>query len=214
MTCCDNGGLTDVFTEDVSQKDADRYRRRGLPPRGRRLIAAIEASTTLAGSSTLEIGLGAGGVTIEMLKRGAARAVGVDAVPAQLGAARKLAADMKVADRIELVLGDFTGTSDLVADADVVVMDRVVCCYADWRTLLGAAAAHAQSAIALTYPRDVWWMKLVARSMNIWWRLKKSEFRFRVHPVHEMHALLVAQGFAPRVHARYFAWEIMAAPRA
>ena len=215
MSCCDrNSGLADVFTEDVSRKDADRYRKRGLPPRAQRLVAAIESSTTLAGSTLLEIGLGAGAVTIELLKHGAAHAVGVDAVPAQLAAARSLASDMKVADRVDFVLADFTGTGDLVQSADIVIMDRVVCCYPDWRTLLGAAASRAQAAIALTYPRDVWWMRLVARSMNVWWRLLRSEFRFHVHPVHEMHALLEAQGLTPRVHARYFAWEVMAARRA
>jgi SAM-dependent methyltransferase len=214
MSCCERkGGFADVFTDDSAKKDADRYRRRGLPPRAQRLVAAIEATTPLEGSSLLEIGVGAGAVTIELLKRGAARAVGVDAVAAQLAAARSLATDMNVADRLEFVLGDFTATADLVQNADVVILDRVVCCYPDWRTLLGAAASRAQSAIALTYPRDVWWMRLVARSMNLWWRLLRSEFRFHVHPVHELHALVASQGLTPRVHARYFAWEVMAARR-
>jgi SAM-dependent methyltransferase len=215
MSCCErNSGFTDVFTDDSAKKDADRYRLRGLPPRAQRLVAAIETTTALEGRTLLEIGVGAGAVTVELLKLGAGHAVAVDAVPAQLAAARSLAADMNVSDRVEFVLGDFTGTGDLVQNADVVIMDRVVCCYPDWRTLLGAAASRAQVAIALTYPRDVWWMRLVARSMNVWWRLLRSEFRFHVHPVHEMHVLLEAQGLTPRVHARYFAWEVMAARRA
>lgn len=214
MSCCKSNGLADVFTDQVSQKDADRYRRKGLPPRARALVAAIESNGSLAGSRILEIGVGAGALTIEMLRRGAARATGVDAVPAQLAAARALAADMKVADRLEFVLGDFTANSEMVDGADIVILDRVVCCYEDWRTLLGAAATHARAAIALTYPRDVWWMKLVAGSMNVWWRIMRSEFRFRVHPTHEMHALLATHGLNARVHRRYFAWEIMTARRA
>ncbi|MGQ0814870.1 MAG: methyltransferase domain-containing protein [Gemmatimonadota bacterium] len=211
MNCCDHG-LTDVFTEDAARKDANRYRKRGLPRRARKLIKAIEAAEPLANKTTLEVGVGAGGVTVEMLRRGAAHAVGVDAVAEQLAAARSLATDFGVANQLELIHREFTDGSG-VQQADVVVMDRVVCCYADWQSLLGAAAARANSLIALTYPRDVWWLKLFARVVNLWWLIVRSEFRFRVHSVSAMHALLAARGFAIGTASHYLGWEIITARR-
>lgn len=209
MSCC-NHGLNDVFTDDVSRKDADSYRRSGLPARAKKLLKAIGA---LENRTTLEVGLGAGAVTVEMLRRGAARATGVDAVANQLAAARSLATEFGVGDRAGFVLGDFAASDD-VPSADVVVLDRVVCCYEDWRLLLDTAARHAHAKVALTYPRDTWWMRGVARLMNVWWRLKRSDFRFRVHPVAEMHAHLRAAGLQPTVADHHVGWEVLIAARA
>jgi predicted RNA methylase len=207
MSCCNNG-LADVFTEETSRKDADRYRRKGLPPRARKLLRAIGS---LKDRTTLEIGVGAGGVTVEMLRRGAAHGTGVDAIPGQLAAARALAADFEVAGRAEFVLGDFTERD--VANADIVVMDRVICCYPDWRALLAAAAARADQTLAMTYPRDVWFMQVVSWGMRLFWMLKRSEFRFRVHPIDQMHAFLKDEGFTLSPTSRYFGWEILVAQR-
>ncbi|MGQ0560403.1 MAG: class I SAM-dependent methyltransferase [Gemmatimonadota bacterium] len=211
MNCC-NHGLSDVFTEDVSRKDADRYRKRGLPRRARKLVKAIERAHPLANTTTLEIGVGAGAVTVELLRRGAARAVGVDAVEAQLEAARRLARDFAVADRLEFLHAEFTPDSD-VGSADVVIMDRVICCYADWQSLLTAAATRARTVVAMTYPRDVWWMKAVARCMNLWWLILRSEFRFRVHPAAGMQRLLEEAGLKPSLAGRYWGWEVLTARR-
>lgn len=212
MDCCTNRGLDETFTAKVSRKEANRYRRKGLPARARKLIAALESRTALKDKTTLEIGVGAGGVTVEMLRRGAAHATGVDAVAAQLAAARALAADFDVANRAEFILSDFTTRTD-VPSADVVVMDRVVCCYSDWRSLLDSAAQHANDVLAITYPRDTWWMRFVGRMMNLSRWLIRSEFRFYIHSPQRMHALLGTRGLQPRVMGRYWAWEIAVAQR-
>lgn len=207
MTCCNNG-LADVFTEAASRKDADRYRRKGLPARARKLLAAVGA---LKDRTTLEIGVGAGGVTVEMLRRGAAHAVGVDAIPGQLQAARRLATEFGVVDRADFVLGDFTERD--VDNADVVVLDRVICCYPEWRALLTSAASRAQMTVAMTYPRDVAFMRFATAAMNVFWKLRRSAFRFHVHPIDEMHALLKMHGFRLDVPSAHLGWEILVARR-
>jgi magnesium-protoporphyrin O-methyltransferase len=212
MKCCD-AQLSDVFSDDVSRKDADRYRRRGVPRRARKLIAAIESIVSLRGRRTLEIGVGVGAVTIELLRRGAASATGVDAVASQLEHARALAAEKGVADRLELVQSDFTATTQ-IAKADLVVLDRVVCCYPDWHGLLGAAAAHADVGLALTYPRDVWWVRAVWWLGGLWLKFAHDGFRLYIHPPQQMHALLATRGFTPRVVGHYYMWEIAIASRA
>ena len=209
MSCC---GLNDVFTDKVSRREAERYRKHGLPKRARRLLTSIERALPLPDRRTLEIGVGAGAFTVELLRHGAAHAVGVDAVAAQLAAARTLAAESGVADRAEFVLGDFTQIG-AQSNADIVVLDRVVCCYPDWQTLLTAAAARADMLIAMTYPRDRWPLHTFAVSANLWLRLTRSDFRFHVHPVAAMHALLRAQGFTPNVTGHFFGWELLIATR-
>ena len=211
MSCCTNG-LTEMFSEDVSRSDADHYRKHGLPKRARKLLSAIEATTSLAGKRTLEIGVGVGAVSIEMLRRGAASATGVDAVASQLEQARLLAAEKGVADRLDLVLSEFTQTTQ-VAQADVVVLDRVVCCYPDWQALLAGAASHARIGVALTYPRAVWWVRILWWIADMWARFTRDGFRLFIHSPRQMHALLARSGFKPRVVGHYYWWEIAIAAR-
>ena len=212
MSCCTNG-LSEMFNEDVSRSDADAYRKHGLPKRARKLLAAIRSATPLAGKQTLEIGVGVGAVSIEMLRQGAAAAVGVDAVASQLEQARILAQEKGVAERLELVLSDFTQTTQ-VPEADVVVLDRVVCCYPDWQGLLTGAAEHARVAVALTYPRAVWWVKVLWWIADLWAKYTRDGFRLFIHSPQRMQELLAAQGFLPKVVGHYYWWEIAIAARA
>jgi hypothetical protein len=80
--------------------------------------------------------------------------------------------------------------------ADVVTLDRVVCCYPDFRRLLKAAAEHSQRALAFTYPRETWYLRVGLKVINLFQRLRKDPFRVFLHPVAEMHSLLQREGLA------------------
>jgi SAM-dependent methyltransferase len=209
LSCC-NSGLNEIFTDANARKDAKRYRRRGLPARARKLVRAIESATQLSDKSTLEIGVGAGALTVELLRRGAAKATGVDAVPAQLAAARALANEYHVGERMQLIEADFAQTPSVEA-ADIVVLDRVVCCYSDWSSLLSAAAVRTRAVLVMSYPRDVWWMHATERAFNGWRGMLRSDFRFHVHSAERMHKLLDMYNLTPTVATRHFGWEILVA---
>ena len=211
MSC--NCGLNEVFTERVSRHDARKFRRRGLDPRARKLVRALQRYIDLTGRSTLEIGIGTGGLTVELLRRGVARAVGVDAIANQLTYARQLAQEFGVADKLELQQGDFTSISQNVGNADVVLLDRVVCCYPDWRTLLDAAATRARVAVAMTYPRQSWYNRIWIYGANCGMTILRRTFRLHLHPPAAMHDLLRERGFKPQVVGHRVAWELLVARR-
>lgn len=211
MAC--NCGLQEIFTDRVSRHDAHKYERRGLDVRARRLLRGLERKVGLKDRTTLEIGLGTGGFTIEMLKRGAASAVGVDAVAGQLEQARRLAEAQGVADRLQLTNADMTEISEQVSPADVVVLDRVICCYPDWHGLLDAAASHARAAMALSYPRDAWYTRFWVASANIGMRLLRRSFRLYLHSPAALQQLLRAKGFSPQVIGHRAMWELLIATR-
>src|ERR1041385_1488639 len=56
--------------------------------------------------------------------------------------------------RIEWVEGDFVAVAATVPSADLVALDRVVCCYPAYAPLLEQAAAHSRRLLAMSYPRD------------------------------------------------------------
>jgi SAM-dependent methyltransferase len=212
MAC--NCGLNEIFTDDVSKRDARKYRRRGLDARARRMLHALERHIDLKGRTTLEIGIGTGGFTVELLRRGAAAAIGVDALSNQLAQARLLANEAGFGERLELKHGDFTEVATEVAAADVVVLDRVVCCYPDWQGLLSNAVAHARTAVVMSYPRASWYNRIWIASANLTMRVLRRTFRLHLHAPAAMQELLRRQGFAPSVVGHRLAWELLVATRA
>src|SRR5205085_11262284 len=99
-----------------------------------------------------------------------------------------LAQEFNVGERVEFVVGDFTEVQ--TPDADIVVMDRVICCYPEWRALLDKASDSCTGALIMTYPRESNVMRGVHALMDVWWIIVRSKFRFYVHPIAEMRALL------------------------
>jgi magnesium-protoporphyrin O-methyltransferase len=210
--CCPATVYGEIFGARQSRHEARRFRRRGLDRRARQLLSALAAAVPLEGATSLEVGAGVGGFSLTLLERGVTHATTVDASPAATMVARELAEERGVGERIKIEVGDFA-VRGAEAVYDVVILDRVVCCYPDWRALLAPAAGEALGALALTYPRDLWYMRwfrrLVAASMFV----LRKEFRFYIHPPDEMRELLKGQGLQPRVVGRVGPWELVVAVR-
>lgn len=213
MACaCGPAGVDEIFSDKLARRELRRYRKSGLPPRARQLLEALETSAGIPGHDVLEIGAGIGDLSLELLERGATRALLVDAAPAFVEAARKLASERGVTDRVEVVQGDFAALGG-IQPRDLVVLDRVVCCYPDGPALLAAAAAATRTALTLSYPRDAWWSRLFVRATNFGQRLMRRSFRVFIHPPAALHATLRAAGLDPREAGRQGPWVLVVAPR-
>jgi magnesium-protoporphyrin O-methyltransferase len=101
---------------------------------------------------------------------------------------------------------DFHALAPTTPPADVVTLDRVVCCDADYARLLGAAADHAQRLLAFTYPHDRWYTRLAVATLNARWRLRGRPFRAYVHPPEAMIAVLEARGLRRRWAGGTWIW--------
>jgi hypothetical protein len=155
----------------------------------------------------LEIGGGVGEIHLELLRRGAERAVSLELSPAFDADAARLAGEAGVQDRVERRLHDIAVDPGAIAPADVVVLHRVVCCYPDYERLLGAAAAHAGRALVFSHPRRNLVSRLVVGAENLGFRLMRREFRVFAHPPEAMLAVLREHGMAARFAGRGLAWE-------
>ena len=92
------------------------------------------------------------------------------------------------------ILGDFARIAATLPDADVVTLDRVVCCYPDSEALLRGAADRTHRLLAFTYPRDRWYVRTLFAFENFWLWLLGKRFRAFVHPPRRMGAVLEAAG--------------------
>jgi magnesium-protoporphyrin O-methyltransferase len=95
-----------------------------------------------------------------------------------------------------------------VPGADVVTLDRVVCCYPAYRPLVEQAAEHSRRFAALVYPRDRWFVRLFLRLENLWLRLRGSEFRAFVHSPTAIDEVLRSSGFSAAGRDDTLAWEV------
>jgi hypothetical protein len=73
---------------------------------------------------------------------------------------------------------------------------------------LKAAAGHSTNALALTYPRETWYMRIGLSLINFLQRLWRDPFRVFLHPVAEMDALLKREGLERIFLRRLFVWEM------
>src|SRR5436190_21023723 len=147
--CCQ---ITDnTFGEEEAKANLKDYRRRG-PAKQTRLILEAVRSLGLKDASLLDVGGGIGTIHHELLKDIVREATHVDASSAYLKVATSEAKRLGHSEQVKFIHADFTEVAADLPQVDVVTLDRVVCCYPDFRRLLKSAAAKSRTAIALTYP--------------------------------------------------------------
>lgn len=209
MECCavTVNGLDKFFGPWFAKLDTASYTRNGLTQRARYLIDFFKKDG-LAGSTVLEVGCGVGALTLEIVKAGAEKAVGVDASPAYITAAEDLAQKTGLQNKVEYRLMDFAEKSETVAPANIVILDRVVCCYPDMRGLVIPAVQHSKKYLALTYPRDPWWMRLGAIFINFPLTLFRQPFRFFLHQPTKVISTISSQGFESVFQKTLGPWQL------
>ena len=203
--CCEMENNT--FGEDEAKANLKDYRKRG-PAKQTKLILEAVRSLGLKNAALLDVGGGIGTIHHELLKDVANEATHVDATSAYLKIATEEAKRLGHESQVKFIHADFTDVADELPQVDVVTLDRVVCCYPNFRELLKAASSKSRRAIALTYPREEWYIKMVMSIMNFFQQLRNDPFRVFVHPVAEMESLLNREGLKRMSTRRLFVWEM------
>lgn len=211
--CCDPRGADDVFGDRFARGKARRYRRRGLDATSRRIVDFV-VSKGVAGASVLEIGGGVGEIQLELLRRGASRATNLELVDAYDHLARELASDAGFSARVDRRLVDIAASPEEVEHADVVVLNRVVCCYPDYERLLAAAADHARSLLVFSYPSRNMGTRAVLGAQNLMFRATGKSFRTFAHPPEAMLEVARRGGLHPTYRHRAPVWQVAGLERA
>jgi len=186
---------------------AKRYRKRGLDGTARRMVEFLERHG-IEGATVLEVGGGVGEIQIELLKRGAARAVNLELSPAYDEEASRLLSEAGLEDRAERRLHDIAVDPEGVEEADVVVLHRVVCCYPDYERLLGAVAQHARRLVVFSYPPQNVVSRVFVAAANLVFRLLRREYRSFVHPPAAMLAVLEERGLRDAFASHSVVWQV------
>jgi SAM-dependent methyltransferase len=194
-SCCGFGSIAERhFTEQIAMRELTHYRKEGPNPTTRLLRDALVSAGRTSGS-LLDIGAGIGAMSFELVDAGIDSAVGVDASSAYIDAARHEAERRGRSASVQFVHGDFLSTAPQLRGAKIVALDRVVCCYPEYVTLLVAALEHAEECLVLSYPRNLAHVRLAVVIENVTRRIKGDPFRTFVHSTAGMERLIVRAGF-------------------
>ncbi len=206
MMCCTGYcAAAAQFDSKRAERDLLRYRRHGADATTRLIVAELRR-WPLEGLRLLDVGGGIGVISCELSETSISSAAIVEASPAYLEVARREVA-LKFGSRpIQFVLGDFAVIAGTLPDADVVTLDRVVCCYPDAEALLVAAAAHTRQVLAFTYPRDRWYVRVMVGLENFLRRLQGKKFRMFVHAPERMAEALEASGLVRAKQRKTLVW--------
>lgn len=169
-----------MFDPRFARRSLRRYLEKGLDRIEKGMVASATAGG-LDGAHVLEIGGGIGALQAELLEAGAETGEVVELLPAFEPYARELAREKGLEERTSFRVADILDEPGVVKPADVVLMNRVVCCSPDGVALTTEAARLARRALILSFPRDTVWIRAGLRFMNVGFRLMGRSFRVFAH---------------------------------
>jgi SAM-dependent methyltransferase len=200
-------GCVNTFSTKDARNDLKRYLKQGPDATTRALIDAIRAEG-IEGATLLDVGGGIGAIPLELLAAGLASVQAVDATEGYVEVARAEAARRGFGERTRHLLGSLEELAAEIEPADVVTLDRVVCCDPDAVALLGAVTDRARRMVGLVYPRVTWWNKVAARGLAAFGWLTRDDTRWHLHDDRTVDGLLRRAGFQRREVDRSFIWQV------
>ena len=208
MTCCQCQGIETHFDQKRVDQKLEKYHQSGPLKTTQILIDALRTEG-VEGLTLLDIGGGIGVIQHELLEAGVTSAVSVEASSAYAKAARAEGERRGRAAQVTAYIGNFTDLAAQIPPADIVTLDRVICCYHDMPGLVEPSTARAGKLYGLVYPRDTWWVKLGLAVENFFYWLRRDHFRVFAHSTQAIEALLRRQGFKQCFYQQAGSWQIV-----
>jgi len=209
MDCCQCEGIESKFDQAYAAKKLEEYRKEGPKATTKQLINALRVEN-VEGATLLDIGGGLGDIQHEMLGKGVREAQNVEASRAYLEASRVEAERLGHLAQVRFIHGNFVDLADELEPADIVTLDRVICCFHDMERLVALSSQKAKGLYGVVYPRDVWWVKLGLQlyyNSRNW--LKGNPMRYFFHSKKAVEDLLSEEGFDRQFHREMGSWQVV-----
>ena len=207
MGCCQCQGIENMFDKKAANRQLKRYLKKGPSKTTSMLLDAINKKG-VQGLNFLDIGGGIGAIQYDLIKAGASNGTSIEASSAFFDVVKEEALKNGLAERVNFKYGDFTATASDVDSADIVTLDKVICCYDDMSELVGLSSKLARKIYAVIYPRDVWWTKLALLMVNFYPRIKGSSFRVFIHPTKKVEEIIFGNGLKRNYYATTLFWQV------
>jgi magnesium-protoporphyrin O-methyltransferase len=208
MVHCQCEGIERRFSKERVAQELVNYRKQGVVKTTRLLIEALQTEP-LEGLTLLDIGGGIGAIAHALVPAGVSHTLDVDASAAYLAVARDEAERRGLEERMRFVHGNFVELAPTIAAADLVTLDRVICCFDNMPDLVSLSAARAKRLYGLVFPRDTWWMRLFSQACTVLLAFARTPMRFYVHSAAAVDAAVRAQGLERKSSCRVGVWQVV-----
>jgi magnesium-protoporphyrin O-methyltransferase len=208
MNCCNNEVIEKQFDKDRVASKVNQYHSKGISKETRILVDSLK-SIGIDGYSLLDIGCGLGSIGIELLQSGLAEVENVEASSSYLESAKTELKKRNLIDKSFFTYGNFVEISQIVFDADIVTLDKVICCYDELEQLIKLSCEKTVKHYGVIYPRDSWWAKAVVGFENLLRKIKGNTFRVFVHPTKEIDNLIKGQGLKRVFYKPMMVWQVV-----
>ena len=208
MVCPQCRGIEGFFDEKWANRELKDYRKRG-PRKTTQLLVEAIAATPMQGKTMLDIGGGVGAIQHELLRAGVDSATAVDASTGYIKIAREEAQRQGHENRIDYIHGDFVDHAATLEQADIVTLDRVICCYHDVEQLVGESSRKSAEVYGLVFPRDNWAVRAGFNLFNLLLWIRRSPFRLFVHSSSYVDSLVRANGLERRFKRKTMIWQVV-----
>ena len=204
MDCCSTQ-YSKKFDDKNARQEINDYRLGTIKKNSRPLINIL-SNLDLSGLTLLDIGGGIGVISFELLKLGISHSTHIELSDSYCKIFQEESLKRGVNKKITSLQGDYTNLHNEVGPADLVCLDKVICCYANFADLVVASSKNAKRFYAYVIPRDTWWVKLAEGFSTFFKILVNDSFRSFIHPQHEIERLVLSNGFTKRNELKNREW--------
>lgn len=192
--CCASSTPAGTYFSKHARRYFKSYKKEGLAKEQRLLVEGIKA-LPLEGKSILEIGCGVGSVHLTLLQDGASSSMGIDAAEGMIEKAKILSRELSLENRAEYIHGDFVSVHPSVRDADITIMDKVICCYENVDDLVANSLKKTRLVYAVSFPRPTMFVKFTLHIPIIAAKILRWSFRPYWHDWLQIVRKIETEGF-------------------
>lgn len=213
MSCCAECSTVynRTFNAKMATRDMNRYKKRGPSNSTKKLLKAIFHGSGKASisKSLIDIGGGIGAIGLESAANGIESITCIDVSSEYQAAAESEVVKQGLENKFTFYTGDLVELSNKINPADIVTLDKSICCYQGYASLVETSVSMAQKVLGIVIPRDVWWVIWINAIGNLFRKLKGDPFRTFVHPIAKIRNIITENGFTELDSQRSREWQIL-----
>jgi len=202
--CC---GADMFFNAKTATKEYNKYLKKGPLKATAKVIQQL-AGQNLENKSLIDVGGGIGAIQWWFLEQGGQQTTGIDASSGYLQKAHEHATENGWGNKTSFIEGDCTEKYNEVDDAHFITLDKVVCCYPDYKDIISATCEKSREYVSLSYPMDGIISHALRNIGSLYFKIKKNPYRPFVHSVKEIRELFSQKGYERVAHNISFPWHV------
>lgn len=201
--CC---GADLLFDAKTAKKQYKHYLKKGPSRVTKKLIGQLKNMNT--GSTLLDVGGGIGAIQWWFLNHGGQKTIGVDASSGYIALAQEHAAKNNLQENTNFHMGDFTAKAEDLPVVDHTTLDKVICCYPDFKAIINLACQKSTHSVSLSYPMDGLVADIFRGFSVLIMKAMRNPFKPYVHRVASVRSLFITNGFTVQEKTLAFPWHV------